>query len=381
MAISSWLRPAPRRNTLRPRLCLERLEDRSVPSTDLTGQGVPVKAVEATPFRGVQVARFHDPLSPDGQAEPASEFKANIEWGDGSAPSSGVVKLLGASGDYAVLGSHTFPEDTVTPYKITVTITDSPDTLTLTTRAVVAEGPRGDNDLSGKAAPIRGTEGVPIQGIQLASFHDPVSHGGKPDPASEFKVTIDWGDGTATSTGQVKVVGSGGDYAVLGSHTFPEDTITAYKITVTISDPSESSTQPPAKLVLTTTATVAEGPAGDNDLTGQGVPVPIPATAGVPLFAYLGKFHDPVSNGGQPDPATEFTATIDWGDGTPTTSGTVELVNPNGEYVVLGMHTYLQGSPTAPFKITVTITDPSEAAGIPPATLTLTTTAVVAPPT
>ncbi len=43
--------------------------------------------------------------------------------------------------------------------------------------------------------------------------------------------------------------------------------------------------------------------------------------------------HDP----GSTDPASAFTATIDWGDGT-TTAGTV--TGSNGNYTVSGSHTY-----------------------------------------
>jgi hypothetical protein len=95
----------------------------------------------------------------------------------------------------------------------------------------------------------------------------------------------------------------------------------------------------------------------------------------------LATFNDPISHGGQPDPTSEFTVMIDWGDGSQPTVGQVQSTSTNGDYVVSGTHTYSSPSGTTPFTITVTITDPSEDATLPPSILTLTTTAVVTMPT
>src|SRR5438477_569261 len=140
--------------------------------------------------------------------------------------------------------------------------------MKLTTTATVAESPYGDNDLTGTGTPVQAAEAVPFQAVRVATFNDPVSHGGQPDPASEFTATIDWGDGSPLDTGVVQLLGAGGDYAVLGSHTYAEDTVTPFPVTVTITDPSEDSAIPAATLTLTTTATVAESPFGDNDIKG-----------------------------------------------------------------------------------------------------------------
>src|SRR6516165_4134774 len=53
-------------------------------SGDLTGRGVRVQAAEGVPFKLVPVAVFNDPVGPNGLPAPASEFKATIDWGDGS---------------------------------------------------------------------------------------------------------------------------------------------------------------------------------------------------------------------------------------------------------------------------------------------------------
>jgi IPTL-CTERM motif len=77
-------------------------------------------------------------------------------------------------------------------------------------------------------------------------------------------------------------------------------------------------------------------------------------------------FHDAVATFEDDNPAAtpaDFTATIDWGDGSPTTAGTIGM--SSGAFVVIGQHTY--GDEGA-FTATVTISD------VPPGTGTATAT-------
>ena len=58
--------------------------------------------------------------------------------------------------------------------------------------------------------------------------------------------------------------------------------------------------------------------------------------------------------------AANFTATINWGDGTPSTAGTVEA-GPNG-FIVVGAHTFTKPGPAVPVTVTITGTpDPAQA--------------------
>jgi hypothetical protein len=81
----------------------------------------------------VVVANFSDPRNAYGDA---SHFVATVDWGDGSAPSSGVVTQLSYV-RYTVGGSHTYAADGT--YTATVSIADAGGiTLTTTSTIVVA---------------------------------------------------------------------------------------------------------------------------------------------------------------------------------------------------------------------------------------------------
>jgi len=186
-----------------------------------------------------------------------------------------------------------------------------------------------EQPITAQGATFSATEGLSFSGT-VATFTDP-------DPnatAAEYKATINWGDNTS-SAGTISPT-SGGNFAVSGTHTYAEEG--PYKVTVTITDvdtPSNTAT-------ANSTANVA-----DAALTAS------PACLTTSLLSYNGPtatFTDAASPFGT---LTDFTATINWGDGTPVSSGTV--TGPNGgPYAVSGSHTY---ATTGNFTITTTVKD------------------------
>jgi hypothetical protein len=142
-------------------------------------------------------------------------------------------------------------------------------------------------------------------------------------PAGSYTATIGWGDGTSNTTGTVTV--SGGVVTVTGSHTFAVDSMDqsgyAYQVTVQLTDTAGDNftvtnpvivVRPPAHLQV---ANVIEDASGT--VSGQTV-----ATFEVPNHT---------------DTASEFQATINWGDGSSST-GTVN--GGNGVFQVQAGHTY-----------------------------------------
>src|SRR5262249_62344076 len=122
------------------------------------------------------------------------------------------------------------------------------------------------------------------------------------------------GDGSPTDEGTISLVN--GVYTVSGSHTYQsQGTFTA---TVYIGDGGGATTT--ASSTITVTAPVINATAAD-----------LSAQEGVPLD------NATVATFTAPGQAGDYTATIDWGDGT-TDSGTVTGLN--GNFSVSGSHTY-----------------------------------------
>jgi hypothetical protein len=145
--------------------------------------------------------------------------------------------------------------------------------------------------------------------------------------------TVDWGDGTATSTATLAnggiLLGTGGQtFSVNLPHAYAEEG--TYTITTTLTH--EGVVGAP----VTSTATV-----GDASLTGGGTLTAIAAQEGnsVSLSASFG---DTDANG----TATDYTATVDWGDGH-STSGTVTPDGSGGFNVQATSSYVLAGSYTA----------------------------------
>src|SRR5262249_18526169 len=135
---------------------------------------------------------------------------------------------------------------------------------------------------------------------------------------SEYAATIDWGDGTPTTAGTI--TGSGGSFSVAGSHVYADEG--SNTVTVTIADVDNAANT----AVATGTATIA-----DAALTASGLALVSPPAYSGPVAT----FHDANTTTSS---LADFTATIDWGDGTAATSGSVTA--GGGSYTVDGGHTY-----------------------------------------
>jgi uncharacterized repeat protein (TIGR01451 family) len=302
---------------------------------------VPVTATEGTPTGLIPVATFTDPGTPAGAAR--GSYSATIDWGDGTAPTAGNITL--AAGVFTVSGNHTYAEESAashpgsTPYMVKVTILHEATTATVTTTATVAEAA-----LVGTQATVAATEGAPTGTITVATFVDL----GGPEAVGDYIASIDWGDGTALTTGTV-ALGGNNVFSVTGSHIYTEEA--TYKINVTITH--EAATP------ITVTDTVA---VFDPAVVATGVAVT--ATEGAPTgLIPVATFTDPGTAAGESLGA--YSATIDWGDGTPV--GTGVITNSSGTFTVSGRHIYAE---EGTFTVKVTILHENA----PPATATSTAT-------
>src|SRR6185437_10305667 len=189
------------------------------------------------------------------------------------------------------------------------------------------------------------TEGTALAGsTTIATFTDtdPV------DPASDFTASIHWGDGTSSSG---TVSGSGGAFTVTGGHTYADEGSDPASVVITRTDDARTTT--PSGSVA-----VAEG----DVLTPHGDTLNL--TSNTSFSGAVATFTDSDTI----TPAGDFTASINWGDGTATTVGTV--TGGSGTFTVSGSHTYT-GAGSDSVKVTLTDDSPGTA------TATATTAAVV----
>lgn len=307
------------------------ISDAPLSATSATVSGIEGAAINAT------VATFTDENPTAG----ASDFTAAINWGDGTTTSGTVV--LQKDGSFAVDGSHTYAEEG--NYQPIVSISDvGGSTASTISTATIADAP-----LSATSATVSGTEGAAITNT-IATFTD-----ANPNALpSDFAATINWGDGT-TSTGTV-VAQNGGGFAVDGTHSYAEEG--SYQVDVTINDVGGSTAN------ATTTAVIADALLTANSSAISG-------TEGATITPTVATFTDANPNA----TAADFSATINWGDGT-TTAGTVVL-QKDGSFAVDGVHTYAE---EGNYQVGVTINDVGGSTAIATSTAAIADTVHTLPP-
>jgi hypothetical protein len=323
---------------------------------DLGGTGVPLPNSPGGPHTGpndLQNYPVLDPYTSPGtligtlNSTPNSTFHVEF-FANATADPSGhgqgrhflgtLAVATGASGDGPFTFSYTpFPGE---PF------------LTATATSINADGTLGDTSefsASVNAALASASGTVSATATEAIPFTEVVATftvGAPVSAAAGFTALIAWGDGSS-SLGTILSTAVG--FGVLGSHSYPEEG--SDPVTVTVLDGASDS--------ATASGTIA---VADARLTA--IPKTVNFTEATTGAQVVASFVDPDARAF----SGQFTATISWGDGTPSSPGTV--VADGSSFDVNGTHAYAsRGS----YPITVTINDL--------ATSTIAnSTAVVSPP-
>jgi hypothetical protein len=268
------------------------------------------------------LATFTDTGGPEVNGP--QNYTDTIDWGDGTIADTGQILGPDMNGVYSIVGAHAYAN--TNPFTITITINH--EGLSTTVTVPVNLGPVSATGV----ATIQGVEGQLLNNVTVATFTDAFFNN---LPASSYSATITWGDGS-TSGGTISGP-SGGPFTVTGSHIYAEEGTPdhggPYQITVTI-------------------LRQGANPATVTDATNI-VDAPLSATGG---FNFTGLVLNNVTlatftDTGGPEPLKDYSASVDWGDGT-VNAGTISGPNGSGVFTVTGSHTYA----SVPRTIMVTLT-------------------------
>jgi PKD repeat protein len=324
----------------------------------IKAQGISFDAIANQADTNQTVANFQS-TDPDATA---SDFTASIDWGDGSSGAGMVISLpspLAGSGDgngtgitpaaavvaeggnggtialpiplnlFQVTGTHTYRS--AGTYKVSVTISDTSGNVLATTNSTATVTATGTIKAEGISFDATTNQANTNQTVAVFAPDDPSAS------ASDFTVSISWGDGSK-DTGKVislpsPLAGTGDGspttpdatggavasngaiipmppiflerFAVTSTHTY--GTAGSYNVIVTITDTKTGVT-------ATTSST-----ASVSDESIKAYPLPALLYVGQTTPAAVAGFDDSAGL-----PASDFTATIDWGDGNAPMPANVE---------------------------------------------------------
>ncbi len=329
-------------------------------------QDAPLNFLAVTPPAGLTegdstglqtLATFGD-TADTGLGTDINDFSAGVYWGDGTldiltAANGGIVSESPFGfGPFDVVAEHRYTEEgTALPFTINVADVGG-SRLSRTVPIDVADAPLSFDTFTPPAPPAEGF----LQLGTLATFSD---LGGDTSP-DDFTATVDWGDGAVSTlfgpaggpggAGQLGIVYEDGHFVVFSTHVYDETPPDGGTFTVTVTDVGGATVTQSAPIVV-----------ADLPLTLVKPPPPLSLGEGQNSGnATLFVFSDP----GFPDYETsaEFTAVVDWGDGTSDSSavrpfGIVSVVvNPDGHSLsVVASHTYKEELTDG--TLTVTVTD------------------------
>ena len=255
-------------------------------------------------------------------SQSASAFSASIDWGDGTAPTAGGISFVSGS-TFEVSGDHAYVEEGVYTAAVTVTVVGTSVSAVAHPIVTVDDAPVVVETFNAAAS-------TPLGSSTDVSFK--FVDGDLTAPAGDYTVTIDWGDGRVTTPSFTQ---SFSIYFGSDSHIYA--TAGTYTIALTVHDVGGSSASQSAQTTVTSSPSLS---ASGTFLSG---------VEGALLSGTVATFTVPDIN----LTVGAFSASIDWGDGTSATAGTITGSISN--FSVAGSHTYADEK-AVPYAVAVTIT-------------------------
>ncbi|HET6251089.1 MAG TPA: hypothetical protein VFE47_25605 [Tepidisphaeraceae bacterium] len=277
--------------------------------TNVLIANVPATGVEGASIGAITpIASFTDPAGVGN--ETTADFAATIHWGDHTTSTGTIVSTGG--GDYTVdAPAHAYAEEGTYHVNVTIShdllpaITTSNETIVVADPAVVATG----------AGPFTAFPKVSTGTLALATFTDP----GGAEPTADYSATIKWGDG-ASATGVITYNSATSKFTVSASHTYAA--AGTYHPTVVVHHDVAPASNTVTDTVNVIAATISS-PKG----------VAVSGREGRVFTGSVATFASSSSTA-----ASNFSATIAWGDGV-TSTGTI-VSDGSGHFHVTGSHAY-----------------------------------------
>lgn len=278
----------------------------------------PIDATAGTAETGV-LAIFSDANGPTL----AGDFFAQINWGDGTGLAGGVIAVDDSTpGDFTITGTHVFA---------------APGTYTGTIELTSTAGQSLSIPLTATVTGLDLTPGLPTEGpfatagtaTGTLSVATADAVGMAPAPVlGGFSAVVNWGDGSTPVTAMIAADGSsltigtsGHTYASPGDYTV---SITVYDSAYAVVGQSDYSVSVQAPTVQAATGLTADSDVPTGEWTVATVSVPF--YQGAPGLDYQ-----------------NYTASIDFGDGSPAVPATLSPTSENGATaftVATSGHTY-----------------------------------------
>jgi hypothetical protein len=298
----------------------------TVTDVAVTGAVRSFPAVEGQNTGTIVLGTFTDP-NPLATAADLTATLGIGDWGDGTpaAATNLTVTQIGGTATtslFEITGSHTYADEGAYTVNISVTTSGGVTTALTSGTATVADAVLSPS----LGTPITATEDAPAATYVVGTFTDE-------NPGAtiaDFSAVV-----TATSSSGATFTGTGVTFTALGGGAFSVSAVLAFPTAGTWSVSTLVTDVGGNKALLNTIAYVAFAP-----LTPV-TPAPIVSTAKLSTgLVVVGTFTDPNPN----PPASDFSSVIDWGDGSPTSLGTISITPGVGggpsTINILGMHTY-----------------------------------------